>query len=138
MATVLLVCDYSGGAGGARVKLSLPAGVTFTSDSGVFLRATPPSDFTGDGKTDILWRNATSGDLALWLMNGATVAGSSVIATVPTAWQSVRMGDFDGNGKADILWRNTTTGDLALWLMNGATVTGSSYIATVATSWTTQ
>ena len=29
------------------------------------------ADFNGDAKADILWRN-TSGDVAMWLMNGTT------------------------------------------------------------------
>jgi hypothetical protein len=29
-------------------------------------------DFNGDGETDILWRHKTSGQNAVWLMNGTT------------------------------------------------------------------
>ena len=30
-------------------------------------------DFDGDGKFDLLWRD-TSGDMAIWFMNGAQIA----------------------------------------------------------------
>jgi hypothetical protein len=30
-------------------------------------------DFNGDGKSDIVWRD-TSGNVSIWLMNGATVS----------------------------------------------------------------
>ena len=44
-------------------------------------------DFDGDGKSDILWRD-TSGDVAVWLMNGATVSQSAGLVTVPSTSQS--------------------------------------------------
>src|SRR4029453_7408699 len=34
------------------------------------LPAPPVADYNGDGRTDILWRNATSNRLVSWLMNG--------------------------------------------------------------------
>src|SRR6266571_2046383 len=39
-------------------------------------------DFNGDGKSDILWRNNTSGQNAIWLMNGTTVSSNAAIPTV--------------------------------------------------------
>jgi hypothetical protein len=40
-------------------------------------------DFDGDGKPDILWRNGTTGENAIWLMNGVTFSSSVSINTVP-------------------------------------------------------
>jgi hypothetical protein len=31
-------------------------------------------DFDGDGKTDFLWHHATSGQTALWLIDGVTIS----------------------------------------------------------------
>ncbi len=31
-------------------------------------------DFDGDGKSDILWRNSRPGEVAIWLMNGTSIA----------------------------------------------------------------
>ena len=42
-------------------------------------------DFNGDGKSDILFRNTSSGAAAVWLMNGSAVTSSATIATVPSA-----------------------------------------------------
>jgi hypothetical protein len=82
-------------------------------------------DFNGDGKSDILFRNATTGATLIWFMNGATKTGggaTSVSAT--TGWAVAGVGDFNGDGEADILWRNVTTGATQIWLMNGTTKIG--------------
>jgi hypothetical protein len=82
-------------------------------------------DFNGDGKPDILWRNTSNGQNAVWFMNGATVTGFAALDSVADqAWTIVGTGDFNGDGKPDILWRNTSDGQNAVWFMNGATVTG--------------
>jgi hypothetical protein len=35
-------------------------------------------DYNGDGKSDLLWRDA-GGNTAIWFMNGATIASTAVI-----------------------------------------------------------
>ncbi len=89
------------------------------------------ADFNGDGMSDILWRNSTTGQNAIWLMNGTTLSSNAPISTVTDLnWSIAGIGDFDGNGKSDILWRNRATGEDAIWLMNGTTVTGGGQIPT--------
>ena len=117
-------------------------GTTVSSDSTVQYNgadATPSgtwnvealSDFTGDGKADILWRDASTGVLNMWALNGADVViGSNTgalqnngsNASLPAAWQVEGAADFTGDGKSDILWRNSSTGAVALWSMDGRTV----------------
>src|SRR5258706_9566502 len=80
-------------------------------------------DFNGDGKSDILWRD-TSGNTAIWFMNGSQVSSSASVGVVPTTWTIVGTGDFDGDGHSDILWRDTS-GNTAIWFMNGASVSSS-------------
>jgi hypothetical protein len=82
-------------------------------------------DFTGDGKTDILWRNTNLNDnrVVLWTMDGSNVVDSKLTST-PTldkSWKAAGTGDFNGDGKSDILWRNDD-GSIALWQMNGTNV----------------
>jgi len=80
-------------------------------------------DFNGDGKTDILWRNKSTGAAMMWQMNGATASNSGTFSTVAdTNWVVAGRGDFDGDGKSDILWHHNGTGDNVLWLMNGAAI----------------
>jgi hypothetical protein len=42
-------------------------------------------DFNGDGKSDILWQDS-SGNEAMWLMNGEATSSNLVVGNVPTAW----------------------------------------------------
>jgi hypothetical protein len=96
---------------------------------------TATHDFNGDGKSDILWRD-TSGNVAMWFMNGASSIGGGSLGVVPTNWSIVGQRDFNGDGKGDILWRDTS-GNTAIWFMNGATPTGAS-LGVVSTDWTIQ
>jgi hypothetical protein len=90
-------------------------------------------DFNGDGYSDIAWQDG-SGDLALWLMRGATVLFSSGVGSVPTVWSIVGQRDFNGDGMADLLWRDTS-GDTAMWFMNGTTVSSAASVGNVPTDW---
>ncbi len=39
-------------------------------------------DFNGDGNADILWRNALTGEVYIWQMNGTTIASVGSPGTV--------------------------------------------------------
>jgi hypothetical protein len=81
------------------------------------------TDFNGDGKTDILWRHNTTGQLFIWLLNGPAVQSwGSPGQVADLDLQIVGVGDFNGDGKTDILWRHITTGEVVIWLMNGVDV----------------
>jgi hypothetical protein len=68
-------------------------------------------DFNGDTtssktKTDILWRDLKTGNVHVWLMDGANRLDSSVVANAPADWVVETCADFNGDGKDDILWRS--------------------------------
>ena len=89
-------------------------------------------DFTGDLKSDVLWRHATGGDVWLWPMDGAARTAESYVRTVAdTNWEIRAIADFDGDGKADLLWRNKTTGQLYFWPMDGSAPLAEIYVGTV-------
>jgi hypothetical protein len=92
-------------------------------------------DFDGDGKTDILWHNSSTGENYVYPMNGTQIlASEGYTRTVASQdWQVADVGDYDGDGRADILWRNTSTGENYIWPMDGLTIlSGEGYIHTVS------
>ncbi|MGB6156924.1 MAG: FG-GAP-like repeat-containing protein [Acidobacteriaceae bacterium] len=44
-------------------------------------------DYDGSGRAGILWRQLATGDVYVWLMNGATNTGSGDLSEIPAAWQ---------------------------------------------------
>jgi hypothetical protein len=77
--------------------------------------------FSGDGGSDILWRNA-NGATVIWAMNSETVAGAgSTSVQVGPVWSISDTGDFNGDGRDDILWRHTS-GQTVIWQMNGESI----------------
>jgi hypothetical protein len=45
-------------------------------------------DVDGDRKIDLVWRDTTTGDVGVWLMDGAVIRQKSIVASgVPPAWQ---------------------------------------------------
>jgi hypothetical protein len=92
-------------------------------------------DFNGDGKSDILWLNSFSGNVALWFMNAnGTIQSSAGLGNL-AGWTPT-VGDFNGDGIADILWQNTSSGNAGLWFMNAnGTVQSSAGLGNLA-GWT--
>ncbi len=76
------------------------------------------SDFNGDGRSDLLWRNTATGANAIWFS-----ANRATPQTADRGGQSRladrRSGDYNGDGKADILWRNSSTGANVIWRSAG-------------------
>jgi FG-GAP-like repeat len=91
-------------------------------------------DFNGQGFAEILWRQSSSGALALWQMNGSVIQSSLAVTyqgsavTPDSTWNIVEIGDFNGNGNSDVLWRQGTAGALVEWQMNGAQIVSSQAI----------
>ena len=97
-------------------------------------------DFNGDGKADILWRNTTTGDTVISLLNGASIVSSTFVANVPSPWSVAGVADFNADGKADILWRNGTSGDTVISQVGTTggglpTITSSTASGNAPTAW---
>ncbi len=87
-------------------------------------------DFNGDGKRDIVWQHLSSGQLAVWLMNGTSLMDGRLLTpsvVADTAWKIVGSGDFNGDRKSDLVWQHQTTGHISIWLMNGTTLIDGVY-----------
>ena len=87
---------------------------------------------TTASQSRIFWRNNSTGENAVWFLDGLTVTGTAFFPTVNDPyWTVVGTGDFNKDGKIDILWRNTSTGANAVWLLDGVTVTSTNYLTTL-------
>lgn len=77
-----------------------------------------PGDLTGDGRTDLLARDAATGSLYLYADNGA--GGFAARVKVGTGWNGYKkiigVGDLTGDGKADLLGLDASG---ELWRYNG-------------------
>jgi ELWxxDGT repeat protein len=89
----------------------------------------PPENFNGNGKSDVLFRNASSGDTWVEAVINSQLSPTQEIAgaisngapSAPSPWQEIGgsntsytvagVGDFYGTGNSDILFRNSSTGD---------------------------
>ncbi|HUD87919.1 MAG TPA: FG-GAP-like repeat-containing protein [Xanthobacteraceae bacterium] len=147
-----LLCSSNPNAPSTLVSPTAPATDLFADDQHLgtagqklmanflYRQIVPPTvthNFNVDRESDILWRD-TSGDLAIWEMNGGTILNpsNSGLGSVATTWAVVGQRDFNGDGKADILWRDTS-GNLAIWEMNGTTILNpsNSGLGSVSTAW---
>lgn len=90
------------------------------------------------GGVDLVWHNADSGRVVVWLMDAA-LARISGRFTSPAAagdanWVVVAAGDYGPGpagfgGTPDLIWRNETSGRLVAWHMDGATRTAGLFLA---------
>ncbi len=136
--------DFSG-TGTSSVLLRNAAGVTYlwSMHGATVAAATTTSvqvgtnwqirgigDFDGDGRADLLWSYANTGNAAdplngvsyVSFQDGAAATGGGVVQQLSTAWAIAGVGDFDADGRTDVLYRNASTGATYLDLMNGAAI----------------
>ena len=83
-------------------------------------------DFDRDGKADILWHNAATGETQIWFMNGHRLADRATVVLAETGaamlvglpWSIVATSDVNRDGRSDIVWHNAATGETQVWLMD--------------------
>lgn len=88
-------------------------------------------DFNGDGWFDLLWKQQTTGTLALWHLNNSYVAWARNMtpSAVAQGWELGGSADFNQDGKPDLIWQNLQTGQVVYWLMDGAYNYSAGYLA---------
>ncbi|HVE71029.1 MAG TPA: VCBS repeat-containing protein [Thermoanaerobaculia bacterium] len=80
-------------------------------------------DLDNDGRSDIFWRHATTGENYRWSMNSHMVASTGPINTVADAnWKIAALADFDGDGDNDVLWRHAVSGENYMYLMQDGSI----------------
>ena len=82
-------------------------------------RAIGTGDFNHDGFSDILFQNASTGQVSIWEMHGNTLMGGGPVSPNPgPSWHAIGT-----DGGSDILFQNTS-GQASIWDMSGTTLTG--------------
>ena len=100
------------------------AGGTSVVLTGSAAKTVPISDFIGDGVSDILYRNNTTGDTGFYQINSGANTGWHDVGASSTAYSIVGTGDFYGTGTTDILYRNAVTGDTGFYRIGNGANTG--------------
>ena len=88
-------------------------------------------DFDEDNKVDVLWQNSTTGDVALWLLEGA-VDGNGQVPIKPNGnlpitriadlnWRIVAVADINVDQRSDIIWQHDTAHNVCFWLLEKVT-----------------
>jgi Ca2+-binding RTX toxin-like protein len=97
---------------------------------GAGFKAVSAGDFNGDGRSDILWQNTTTGQTNIYLMNGSDILDSGSPTDAANAnLVAIGTGDFNGDGKSDILFQNATDKSAVIWTMDGTQHIGTQTIA---------
>ncbi len=68
----------------------LSSGAVFATVSDLNWSIAGVADLDGDGKSDILWRNSTTGENTLWFMDGASLSSGAPVNAVQGSWSMVR------------------------------------------------
>jgi hypothetical protein len=121
----------NGTAGGTRTTIwnvSPDLRVTSASTTTAVQKAAR-NDFSGDGKSDVIWRNG-AGQIALWEFDGTALASTTVAGTLSDAnYKVVGAGDVNGTGRSELILRHETGGSMAWWEMNNGAVSSTRVVA---------
>ncbi len=132
-------CGITDQADNARTLIqTIPIVATFRATAVAYpppsITARPRVDMNGDGKSDIVWRNATSGQTSRWYMSGATRIGGA-LDSMPSNYHIVGIGDFDGDGRSDLLWADTANSYLLMWFSDADGQYRGSYVDSIPAGW---
>ncbi len=96
-----------------RVSPSSPVNGSSTSLSTSF-KIAAVADFNGDGKSDLLLQNTSSGAVQYWCLGGGSI-GQTLVGTITTSvetgWSCLGAADLFGNGEQDAIWLSGNSGE---------------------------
>jgi uncharacterized protein (DUF1800 family) len=94
-------------------------------------------DLNGDGKSDIVVRNVSTGANRVLFVNGTQVTSEAPLPPITDRdYVMAALADFNLDGRADLLWRHQASGERFFWAMNGANVSSTTALGqNVDTDW---
>lgn len=99
------------------------------------------ADIDGDGTTDLVWHNSSTGRIVIWFLDPDGVLNHSQLVRdvdLSTSWSIQGVADLNHDGVPDLIFHHATTGRATIWyLKNDGTYLRGSYVldANVATTW---
>jgi hypothetical protein len=112
------------------------ASFTLTTDAagnGTALGLRAPSDFNGDGRSDLLLQN-NNGAIDISTAAGLSLTNAYSLGNPGPTWHVVGSADFNGDGQPDILLQNDN-GAIVDYLMSGTAYKAGYDLANLASSW---
>jgi hypothetical protein len=89
-------------------------------------------DFNGDGTSDVLWQDQTTGLIGIWIIKSTKYTSWSVLGSLDlNAYKVVGVGDFNGDGTSDVLYENMSTGVVRAWIVKNAKLNSTVIVGTV-------
>ncbi|MGH9423496.1 MAG: FG-GAP repeat domain-containing protein, partial [Thermoanaerobaculia bacterium] len=67
-------------------------------------------DVDGNGVSDVLWRNTSTGANTLWYVGTSGLVNTLTPPAISSGYTLAGTGDFNHDSRADYLWRNTPAG----------------------------
>jgi len=89
----------------------------------------------GDGQSDVLLRNSSTGAVQAWLINGRVRTQAATIGVANPAAQVVGVGRFTPDGRADLVFHLPASGALTAWLLNGVAPSQNVPLQNIVTTW---
>jgi uncharacterized protein (DUF1800 family) len=84
-------------------------------------------DLNGDGRSDIVIRNPSTGVNRVLFMNGVAVTSEAPLPPLADRdYVMAALPDLNADGRSDILWYHQSSGERLAWNMNGTTVASTS------------
>jgi len=92
--------------------------------------------FSNNGRSDILLRDYTNGQLYMLInQGGGNFVEQPVGPGVSMSWAVVGAADLYGDGGSELFWSNSASGQVVVWRLNGATVLDGELIGSLPASW---
>ena len=92
-------------------------------------------DFNNDDHSDIVVRNPTTRQTAIWYLNNNVYIGGALGPSIRAGWVLESAADFNRDSHPDYALFSPTTDQTALWYMSGPTFIGSAYGPSLPDNW---